>query len=160
MSSKSKGTSYTQLFYKTKICSSVYKGRPCSSGSACNFAHSDEEKRPLPDLRCTTLCKNVVSMGVCTVSHCPHAHAREELRISLVGEFKAKMCNFWKRGRCIDGEHCRFAHTTEVAGTKNPRKRRTRSHAKRTSESVGVVEAPTKDTHTHTHTHTHNSTQF
>eukprot|EP00919_Chromeraceae_sp_WS-2016_P012231 GHVR01028606.1.p1 GENE.GHVR01028606.1~~GHVR01028606.1.p1 ORF type:complete len:152 (+),score=13.54 GHVR01028606.1:182-637(+) len=103
MSSKSKGTSYTQLFYKTKICSSVYKGRPCSSGSACNFAHSDEEKRPLPDLRCTTLCKNVVSMGVCTVSHCPHAHAREELRISLVGEFKAKMCNFWKRGRCIDG---------------------------------------------------------
>eukprot|EP00388_Colpodella_angusta_P018941 GDKJ01047295.1.p1 GENE.GDKJ01047295.1~~GDKJ01047295.1.p1 ORF type:complete len:828 (+),score=218.80 GDKJ01047295.1:52-2535(+) len=109
-------SSLKDLFFKTKMCSSVKNGKPCLDSEECRYAHSDAELRPLPDLSKTVLCKQMEKTGVCTFPHCTFAHSRLELRNSTVSQFKVKLCNFYPKGKCIDGENCRFAHSVNELG--------------------------------------------
>lgn len=108
--------SLKDLFFKTKMCSSVKTGKPCTDHEECRYAHSDAELRPLPDLSKTVLCKQLEKTGTCTSPTCTFAHSRQELRTSTVSQFKVKLCNFYPKGKCIDGENCRFAHSVTELG--------------------------------------------
>eukprot|EP00418_Pyrodinium_bahamense_P078526 CAMPEP_0179066692 /NCGR_PEP_ID=MMETSP0796-20121207/29105_1 /TAXON_ID=73915 /ORGANISM="Pyrodinium bahamense, Strain pbaha01" /LENGTH=88 /DNA_ID=CAMNT_0020763699 /DNA_START=69 /DNA_END=332 /DNA_ORIENTATION=+ len=67
---------------KTKLCKFHLKGR-CNKGETCNFAHSEEEMKPLPDFYRTRLCPTLINTGVCSdLKACPFAHSRKELRSS------------------------------------------------------------------------------
>lgn len=52
----------------------------CAKGPDCPFAHGSTELKPLPDLRCTRLCKELLSTGECADQNCTYAHSREQLR--------------------------------------------------------------------------------
>mmetsp|Transcript_137121 Transcript_137121/g.382416 ORF Transcript_137121/g.382416 Transcript_137121/m.382416 type:complete len:198 (-) Transcript_137121:11-604(-) len=66
--------------HKTKLCRFNLRGL-CNKGEACNFAHGEEERKPLPDLSRTRLCPTLISTGDCSdLKVCPFAHSREELR--------------------------------------------------------------------------------
>lgn len=52
----------------------------CMKGPQCPFAHGTEELRPLPDLRCTKMCKTMLQIGKCQDQQCRYAHTEEELR--------------------------------------------------------------------------------
>lgn len=66
-------------FCKTKLCRFELMGI-CAKGPECPFAHGSTELKPLPDLRCTRLCKELLSNGQCTDQNCTYAHSREQLR--------------------------------------------------------------------------------
>eukprot|EP00421_Protoceratium_reticulatum_P013326 CAMPEP_0168381766 /NCGR_PEP_ID=MMETSP0228-20121227/13045_1 /TAXON_ID=133427 /ORGANISM="Protoceratium reticulatum, Strain CCCM 535 (=CCMP 1889)" /LENGTH=531 /DNA_ID=CAMNT_0008394873 /DNA_START=41 /DNA_END=1638 /DNA_ORIENTATION=+ len=66
-------------FHKTKQCRFFELGK-CRKRGACNFAHSPEELRPMPDLTCTKLCPHLLETGECTQSGCTFAHSAEEFR--------------------------------------------------------------------------------
>mmetsp|Transcript_1175 Transcript_1175/g.2150 ORF Transcript_1175/g.2150 Transcript_1175/m.2150 type:complete len:522 (+) Transcript_1175:91-1656(+) len=66
-------------FQKTKMCKLFLKGR-CGKFGKCRFAHSEEEKQPLPNLSRTKLCPNLFSSGRCGNNDCMFAHSPEELR--------------------------------------------------------------------------------
>jgi len=68
-------------FSKTKLCRFNLLGI-CAKGLQCPFAHGSVELQPLPDLRCTKLCKQLLSTGTCTTAGCTYAHSKEELRIA------------------------------------------------------------------------------
>jgi len=68
-------------FSKTKLCRFNLLGI-CAKGLQCPFAHGSAELAPLPDLRCTKLCKQLLSTGSCTTPGCTYAHTKEELRIA------------------------------------------------------------------------------
>eukprot|EP00921_Rhytidocystis_pertsovi_P014010 GHVQ01022820.1.p1 GENE.GHVQ01022820.1~~GHVQ01022820.1.p1 ORF type:complete len:555 (+),score=100.57 GHVQ01022820.1:236-1900(+) len=105
-----------QLF-KTKHCPHHYIGK-CYKGTDCTFAHSPDEIRPLPDLRNTRLCLNVRHGGNCTDPSCMFAHCRSDLRTTDSRLYKVRLCNFNKKGKCLNREHCRFAHgTAELRGS-------------------------------------------
>ena len=89
-------------FYKTKMCPLFEKGR-CFNGRKCRYAHSDSELRELPDLRCTKLCESVLKGEPCKSDNCTFAHTREELRTSHITFHKVSLCNFYKKGRCLNG---------------------------------------------------------
>lgn len=50
-------------FRKTKMCKFFEAGK-CRKRTSCNFAHSEAEMKPLPDLRRTKLCPSVLEGGV------------------------------------------------------------------------------------------------
>lgn len=60
----------------------------CAKGPQCPFAHSAAELCPLPDLRCTKVCKVLIATGVCNVEGCTYAHRKEELRYTVDSETK------------------------------------------------------------------------
>jgi len=64
---------------KTQICK-FYQKNKCKRGQECTFAHSSEELRAPPDLRCTRLCHDVISKGRCADTQCRFAHVRVEVR--------------------------------------------------------------------------------
>ncbi|CAE7776715.1 unnamed protein product, partial [Symbiodinium microadriaticum] len=66
-------------FSKTKLCRFQLLGI-CAKGLQCPFAHGEDELKPLPDLRCTKLCRQLLTEGQCTTPNCGYAHRREELR--------------------------------------------------------------------------------
>lgn len=66
-------------FSKTKMCRFELLGM-CAKGPQCPFAHGSGELRPLPDLRCTKLCKELLQSGECSTKNCSYAHSKEELR--------------------------------------------------------------------------------
>lgn len=93
---------------KTKLCS-YYLGGNCRLGSACAFAHEEEELRAAPDLRKTRLCRVYVTTGQCADRFCGFAHGHAELRAT--GQFyKRTLCKFHQRGKCRNNDQCRFAH--------------------------------------------------
>lgn len=96
-------------FFKTKLCPYHVEGR-CINGQKCRFAHNPVEIRPLPDLHRTKLCESYVRKEPCTDETCPFAHDPSELRTSSHSFYKVTLCNFYKKGRCWNGAHCRFAH--------------------------------------------------
>lgn len=96
-------------FFKTKMCPYHLEGR-CINGTVCRFAHCPNEMRPLPDLQRTKLCDSFVRKQVCRDLACPFAHDPSELRTSSGSFYKVTLCNFYKKGRCWNGPHCRFAH--------------------------------------------------
>lgn len=66
-------------FFKTKRCKFEFLGM-CAKGPQCPFAHGSPELRPLPDLRCTKMCRELLQSGRCSNSNCAYAHSREEVR--------------------------------------------------------------------------------
>jgi hypothetical protein len=87
----------------------------CSKGVDCNFAHSKEELKALPDLKCTKVCKTLIQKGFCDVPGCTFAHSKDELRQITDGvrKFKSKICRFYTSDKgCSLGENCNFAHSS------------------------------------------------
>mmetsp|Transcript_10033 Transcript_10033/g.22489 ORF Transcript_10033/g.22489 Transcript_10033/m.22489 type:complete len:463 (+) Transcript_10033:96-1484(+) len=69
-----------EIFAKTKMCKSHLSGQ-CHRGQACNFAHGQEELRPLPNLRRTKMCREICKMGFCSKGrNCGFAHSLAEMR--------------------------------------------------------------------------------
>jgi len=66
-------------FFKTKRCKFEFLGM-CAKGPQCPFAHGPVELRPLPDLRCTKMCRELLQSGRCSTNNCAYAHSREEVR--------------------------------------------------------------------------------
>jgi len=66
-------------FSKTKMCRFELLGM-CTKGLQCPFAHGFTELKPLPDLRCTKLCRELLQKGQCNTKNCNYAHSREVLR--------------------------------------------------------------------------------
>lgn len=64
------------LFVKTRLCRFHGMGI-CARGASCTFAHTKEERKPLPNLTNTKLCPNLDS---CDNGDCCYAHSKEELR--------------------------------------------------------------------------------
>eukprot|EP00928_Gymnodinium_smaydae_P012431 TRINITY_DN14508_c0_g2_i1.p1 TRINITY_DN14508_c0_g2~~TRINITY_DN14508_c0_g2_i1.p1 ORF type:complete len:170 (+),score=16.82 TRINITY_DN14508_c0_g2_i1:81-590(+) len=71
--------SQASIFEKTKLCKFFNIG-VCNKGKECFFAHSKEELRRRPDLRCTKLCPVLSKKGVCRDMACGFAHATEQRR--------------------------------------------------------------------------------
>jgi len=97
---------------KTKMCKFALVGF-CSRGAHCAYAHSADDLKPLPDLRCTKLCQALLETGTCSDPRCTFAHSPGELRKSpsAVAASKTKMCQFYSRtGRCKLGSGCNFSH--------------------------------------------------
>jgi len=67
------------LFVKTKLCKFHALG-VCSKGQDCQFAHTQTEMQPLPDLFRTKLCKTLINTGACEDSTCKYAHNKDQLR--------------------------------------------------------------------------------
>eukprot|EP00439_Symbiodinium_sp_Y106_P025028 s551_g3.t1 len=90
---------------KTKFCMFHLQG-VCQFGENCAFAHGCEELQGAPDLRNTKLCKD---KGACQERRCPYAHNEEELRSTGLF-YKRALCIWHQKGKCRNGEMCRFAH--------------------------------------------------
>lgn len=71
---------FRSQFRKTDMCTFYLKGL-CVKGSACNFAHGEEELSHAPDLTKTSLCREWLKFR-CRKSgaECPFAHGAKELR--------------------------------------------------------------------------------
>eukprot|EP00747_Dinoflagellata_sp_TGD_P154872 gnl/TRDRNA2_/TRDRNA2_177536_c0_seq23.p1 gnl/TRDRNA2_/TRDRNA2_177536_c0~~gnl/TRDRNA2_/TRDRNA2_177536_c0_seq23.p1 ORF type:complete len:299 (-),score=54.07 gnl/TRDRNA2_/TRDRNA2_177536_c0_seq23:48-944(-) len=67
------------LFRKTKMCTFNMQGR-CLRGSACAFAHNQDELKAKPDFSKTSMCENLLTLGQCDDAACKFAHSRQELR--------------------------------------------------------------------------------
>ncbi|KFG44424.1 zinc finger (CCCH type) motif-containing protein [Toxoplasma gondii GAB2-2007-GAL-DOM2] len=100
-------------FYKTKMCPWMAQGR-CLRGLSCQYAHSECELSPLPNLLKTRMCEMLTLTGSCPrlASECKFAHTAEELRST---EFfaRSKMCPLFLSGRCTANEKCRYAHSAQ-----------------------------------------------
>lgn len=97
--------------YKTRLCN-FYSIGACQKGSACSYAHGNEELRNSPDFERTSVCPVMLNRGTCDKPNCRYAHNAEDLRVAP-GLLKTKMCAFHLAGACVVGEACRFAHSVE-----------------------------------------------
>jgi len=62
------------------MCSFYVRGM-CTKGEDCNFAHGNQEMKPIPDLNCTRWCPVLLRQGYCSNrTTCTFAHRRQELR--------------------------------------------------------------------------------
>eukprot|EP00930_Biecheleria_cincta_P023382 TRINITY_DN16908_c0_g1_i1.p1 TRINITY_DN16908_c0_g1~~TRINITY_DN16908_c0_g1_i1.p1 ORF type:complete len:378 (+),score=66.54 TRINITY_DN16908_c0_g1_i1:147-1280(+) len=68
------------LCRKTKMCK-FFLANGCDRGVLCAYAHSENEIRSLPDLKCTQLCPIVSRGELCTDGRCKYAHRSAELKI-------------------------------------------------------------------------------
>lgn len=93
--------------HKTKFCTYYLKGA-CHYGDECAFAHNCTEIQAMPDLRKTRVCKAFLEEG-CSDPDCTFAHGEEEL-ISTGLFHKKSLCKWNEKGKCRNGDQCRFAH--------------------------------------------------
>uniref|UniRef100_A0A7S1L2U9 C3H1-type domain-containing protein n=1 Tax=Alexandrium catenella TaxID=2925 RepID=A0A7S1L2U9_ALECA len=98
---------WSKQMLKTKLCDFHKDGR-CKYGSACAFAHNEEELKNMPDLRKTRICR-AFSQGKCHDTDCKFAHGNEELRTTDLC-YKTALCTWFEKGKCQAGDQCRFAH--------------------------------------------------
>jgi len=63
----------------------------------------------MPNLTKTSLCKDLLTTGVCKRPDCLFAHSVEELRATNKF-YKTSMCSFHRVGQCKLGAACRHAH--------------------------------------------------
>eukprot|EP01066_Platyproteum_vivax_P014489 Platyproteum_vivax@DN6486_c0_g1_i2.p1 len=63
----------SSIFAKTKMCP-LAPLNLCQKGLACTFAHSEEELRPIPNLRKTRLCRRWARGACKTGDTCQFAH--------------------------------------------------------------------------------------
>ena len=54
--------------------------------------------------------QNVLNGNPCEDPDCSYAHTRQELRTSHAAFYKATLCRFHNKRKCLNGEFCRFAH--------------------------------------------------
>ncbi|CDJ38941.1 hypothetical protein ETH_00029000 [Eimeria tenella] len=129
----------------TKLCSRYLSKGYCKRRD-CTFAHSVEELRPVPDLRCTKWCRFVFFGLNCNDSRCPYAHSKEELQ-PQPDEFKTTVCRFAKRGKCLNGEYCRFLHLPQDRQQLNHQGKRAnwranRPAGRRVGEDLTIIPLP------------------
>mmetsp|Transcript_26032 Transcript_26032/g.69206 ORF Transcript_26032/g.69206 Transcript_26032/m.69206 type:complete len:499 (-) Transcript_26032:466-1962(-) len=79
----------TEMCNKTKMCMFFLTGS-CGRGGQCKFAHSKDELKAPPDLRCTKLCPVQAQTGNCSEAGCAFAHDRTQLRKLRIGKSKYK----------------------------------------------------------------------
>eukprot|EP00927_Polykrikos_kofoidii_P041124 TRINITY_DN35040_c0_g1_i1.p1 TRINITY_DN35040_c0_g1~~TRINITY_DN35040_c0_g1_i1.p1 ORF type:complete len:376 (-),score=71.43 TRINITY_DN35040_c0_g1_i1:67-1194(-) len=91
---------------KTNLCSLHLEGK-CTYGEKCAFAHSWSELQTQPDLSKTRMCDAFLE-GKCTDSECTFAHGQEDMRFLTF--FKTALCIWDQKGKCRNGDACRFAH--------------------------------------------------
>lgn len=101
---QSRGQGLHKQLRKTRYCMFHLQG-VCQFGDACAFAHTTEELQGVPDLKKTRLCR----YKECKEKNCLFAHSEAELRSTDVC-FKKSLCMWHQKGRCRNGEQCRFAH--------------------------------------------------
>lgn len=72
---------FRSQMWKTEMCRFYSRGKTCSKGNACPFAHARTEKQGRPDLTKTSLCRNWMS-GCCEfeAKDCKFAHGEEDRR--------------------------------------------------------------------------------
>eukprot|EP00933_Yihiella_yeosuensis_P081171 TRINITY_DN94726_c0_g1_i1.p1 TRINITY_DN94726_c0_g1~~TRINITY_DN94726_c0_g1_i1.p1 ORF type:complete len:353 (+),score=63.85 TRINITY_DN94726_c0_g1_i1:35-1093(+) len=71
-----------QSFKRTKMCTFHMAGN-CARGDLCDFAHGDDDVKPLPNLWKTKLCKSFMRTGSCpNLDECTYAHSHAEQRPS------------------------------------------------------------------------------
>eukprot|EP01053_Blabericola_migrator_P000370 Blabericola_migrator_1__369@NODE_1092_length_5463_cov_333_784470_g747_i0_p1_GENE_NODE_1092_length_5463_cov_333_784470_g747_i0NODE_1092_length_5463_cov_333_784470_g747_i0_p1_ORF_typecomplete_len553_score81_83zfCCCH/PF00642_24/0_00022zfCCCH/PF00642_24/0_8zfCCCH/PF00642_24/4_8e08zfCCCH_3/PF15663_5/0_0011zfCCCH_3/PF15663_5/0_0023Torus/PF16131_5/0_039Torus/PF16131_5/2_4e03Torus/PF16131_5/0_0022zfCCCH_4/PF18044_1/3_7zfCCCH_4/PF18044_1/1_5e02zfCCCH_4/PF18044_1/4_7e02zfCCCH_4/PF18044_1/0_00056zf_CCCH_4/ len=104
------GNKKTQ-YKKTKLCPWHREGK-CFMGASCNYAHSQKELRPKPDLSKTKLCPELAKGNKCTHAGCRFAHHFVELR-ATDAFYKTRICKYWQKGTCPAGAECRHAHGRE-----------------------------------------------
>lgn len=104
---KSRRACLHKQLHKTKFCSYYLKGA-CHYGNDCVFAHTCAELQATPDLRKTRTCK-AFAEGKCTDVNCSFAHGEHQL-ISTGLFHKMSLCKWNEKGRCRNGDQCRFAH--------------------------------------------------
>ncbi|KAL8450362.1 hypothetical protein Emag_003208 [Eimeria magna] len=99
------------LLINTQLCARHVAKGTCNKKD-CTFAHSEDELRPLPDLRKTKWCRLVFHSLPCNDGNCPYAHTVNELRSNAqdLVSYKTSFCKYFQRGNCLSGIHCRFAH--------------------------------------------------
>lgn len=101
-------------FFKTKMCPFQKNKNYCLNESSCHYAHSIEELKPMPDLRNTKLCDFVKKKIPCRDINCTFAHDIDTLKPSVhLATYKSTICSFWGKGKCFNGNKCRFAHGNE-----------------------------------------------
>lgn len=103
-----RGVRYEGQFFKTKMCAFWEKGQ-CTRGADCKYAHGGKEMNVMPNLTKTSLCKELLATGTCTMENCLFAHQIEDLRATQKF-FKTSMCSFYRVGQCRLGDDCRHAH--------------------------------------------------
>lgn len=99
----------TKWLHKTRLCVYSIQGS-CRLGSKCSFAHTASEVQEAPNLHKTQLCE-AYAAGGCDNLNCSFAHGEEELRLSP--NFKNKLCKWFGKGKCRNGNECGFAHGIE-----------------------------------------------
>jgi len=108
-SKQQKKQSILPSYAKTRMCAFHSAGR-CVHGSKCQYAHSAQELRNIPDLRKTSFCPIFKKNGSCAAGHrCKFAHSTNELRCTT-DFFKTSLCKLWENGVCPHGNNCRHAH--------------------------------------------------
>ncbi|GAW81670.1 hypothetical protein, conserved [Plasmodium gonderi] len=102
-----------QHFWKTKLCPLHMENR-CKEGNNCDYAHSIEDLRSIPDLKRTKLCYKLLKGEKCFNKKCNYAHNQEELKSAQnLFAYKSSMCKFVANKTCLNGSTCRFAHTID-----------------------------------------------
>lgn len=100
------GKQRSKWMRKTRMCSYQRHGT-CTFGEDCFFAHSADELQERPDLTKTQLCPDFEN-GSCTNANCNYAHSVEELK--PFPTLKQKICMWYRKGTCNNGDACCFAH--------------------------------------------------
>jgi len=90
-------------FSKTKMCRFELLGM-CTKGHQCPFAHGFLDLKPLPDLRCTKLCRELLQKGQCNTKNCNYAHSREVLRQGSSTKQAASSSNTSSSGAVLPGK--------------------------------------------------------
>lgn len=98
----------TTQFQKTRMCK-FFLMEMCTKGDDCPFAHTETERKELPNLFRTRLCETLIQTGKCNNPNCTYAHSKDQLRATET-YLKTKMCKFNLEGHCALGKKCRYAH--------------------------------------------------
>ncbi|SBT37212.1 hypothetical protein, conserved [Plasmodium ovale wallikeri] len=102
-----------QHFWKTKLCPLHMENR-CKEGNNCDYAHSIEDLRSIPDLKRTKLCYKLLKGEKCFNKKCNYAHNQDELKSAQnLFAYKSSMCKFVANKTCLNGSTCRFAHSID-----------------------------------------------
>ncbi|CRH00774.1 zinc finger protein, putative [Plasmodium relictum] len=102
-----------QHFWKTKLCPLHMENR-CKEGNNCDYAHSIEDLRSIPDLKRTKLCYKLLKGEKCFNKKCNYAHNQDELKSAQnLFAYKSSMCKFVANNACLNGSTCRFAHSID-----------------------------------------------
>lgn len=79
-----------QQYKATKLCK-FFLAKKCRRGAACNFAHTEDQLREMPDYAKTRLCVQFQIRGYCeSGASCNFAHGKEEMKMATAERQKKK----------------------------------------------------------------------